>query len=108
MGLYSARVGVAGKILLWCLRPAECLLGAAVDSILRGLGVHNLVVIGVATNVCVEGTIRDAYQLDYRCVVPCEASASYSEEEENAGFTTLSCAFAELVSVDDVAAALTP
>jgi ureidoacrylate peracid hydrolase len=39
------------------------------DSVLRGLGVQNLIVTGCTTSVCVESTVRDAMFRDYRCVV---------------------------------------
>jgi ureidoacrylate peracid hydrolase len=36
-----------------------------VDSLLRGRGVRNLIFTGVATNVCVESSLRDAFHLEY-------------------------------------------
>lgn len=35
------------------------------DSILRAKGIHNLVFTGIATNVCVESTLRDGFFLEY-------------------------------------------
>ncbi|OPY96945.1 pyrimidine utilization protein B [Bradyrhizobium sacchari] len=35
------------------------------DSILRARGIRNLVFCGIATNVCVESTLRDAFHLEY-------------------------------------------
>jgi ureidoacrylate peracid hydrolase len=35
------------------------------DSILRARGIRNLVFCGVATNVCVESTLRDGFHLEY-------------------------------------------
>jgi ureidoacrylate peracid hydrolase len=35
------------------------------DSILRARGIRNLVFVGIATNVCVESTLRDAFHLEY-------------------------------------------
>jgi len=40
-----------------------------VDSILRSRGIRTLVFVGVATNVCVESSLRDAFHLEYFCVV---------------------------------------
>ena len=40
-----------------------------VDSALRSRGVRTLVFTGVATNVCVESSLRDAFHLEYFCVV---------------------------------------
>jgi len=39
--------------------------GTDLDSILRGKGIRNLLMIGIASNVCVESTIRDAYFHEY-------------------------------------------
>jgi len=39
------------------------------DSILRSRGIKYLLVAGVATNVCVETTIRDAFGLEYHAVL---------------------------------------
>ena len=39
--------------------------GTALDSVLRSRGVRNLLMIGIASNVCVESTLRDAYFLEY-------------------------------------------
>jgi ureidoacrylate peracid hydrolase len=36
-----------------------------VDSILRARGIRNLVFVGIATNVCVESSLRDAFHLEY-------------------------------------------
>ena len=37
----------------------------ALDSMLRSRGIRNLVFVGIATNVCVESTLRDGFFLDY-------------------------------------------
>jgi ureidoacrylate peracid hydrolase len=39
------------------------------DSILRGLGINTLIFIGIATNVCVEASLRDALYRDYKCLL---------------------------------------
>ena len=35
------------------------------DTILRARGIRNLVFVGIATNVCVESTLRDGFHLEY-------------------------------------------
>ena len=44
-------------------------VGTPLDSILRSRGIRHLFVVGVATNVCVETTIRDAFGLEYHAVM---------------------------------------
>ncbi|WP_332768692.1 pyrimidine utilization protein B [Phenylobacterium sp.] len=39
------------------------------DSVLRSRGIRNLVFVGIATNVCVESTLRDGFMLEYFGVV---------------------------------------
>lgn len=39
------------------------------DSILRARGIRNLVFVGIATNVCVESTLRDGFHLEYFGIV---------------------------------------
>lgn len=41
----------------------------ALDSMLRCRGIRNLVFVGIATNVCVESTLRDGFFLEYFGVV---------------------------------------
>ena len=35
------------------------------DSVLRSRGIRNIVLVGIATNVCVESTLRDGFHLEY-------------------------------------------
>jgi ureidoacrylate peracid hydrolase len=42
---------------------------SALDSTLRARGIRNLVFTGIATNVCVESTLRDAFHLEYFSVL---------------------------------------
>ena len=35
------------------------------DSVLRARGIRNIVFVGIATNVCVESTLRDGFHLEY-------------------------------------------
>lgn len=42
---------------------------STLDSVLRARGIRTLAFTGVATNVCVESTLRDGYHLEYFCVL---------------------------------------
>ena len=44
------------------------------DSMLRSRGIRNLVFTGIATNVCVESTLRDGFFLEYFGVVLADAT----------------------------------
>jgi ureidoacrylate peracid hydrolase len=39
------------------------------DSTLRARGIRTIVFVGIATNVCVESTLRDGFHLEYFCVM---------------------------------------
>ena len=47
------------------------------ELILRSRGIRSVVLIGVATNVCVESTARDAYRRDYCVTLADDCSATY-------------------------------
>jgi ureidoacrylate peracid hydrolase len=49
--------------------------GTALDNILRARNIRNLVFAGIATNVCVESTIRDAYHREFFCILVADAAA---------------------------------
>ena len=48
--------------------------GTALDGILRARDIRNLLFVGIATNVCVESTMRDAYHREYFCVLVADAT----------------------------------
>jgi ureidoacrylate peracid hydrolase len=55
-------------------------IGTRLDSILKTLNVSNLIMTGVATNVCVESTARHGYMLDYNVVYASDCAAAYDPE----------------------------
>lgn len=48
--------------------------GTNLDMLLRGRGIRNLIFTGVATNVCVESTLRDAFFLEYFAIIIADAT----------------------------------
>lgn len=77
------------------------------EALLRKLHVDTLVVSGIATNICVESTIQDAFFRDYAVVVPREATASFTEEQEAGSFGNFAFAFAKVLSLEEVLASIT-
>jgi ureidoacrylate peracid hydrolase len=47
------------------------------DLLLRELGVETVIVVGGYTNQCIEATVRDAWALDYRIVLPADGCAAF-------------------------------
>lgn len=69
---------------------------------LRDRGVEELVVCGVLTNVCVESTVRRAYDLDFPVRIVEDAMSSTQEELHAASLETMSRHFATRVRVADL------
>ena len=82
--------------------------GTNLEIVLRSLGVTSLIVAGVATNVCVDSTVREAFIRDIAVILPRDATASYTKEMEETSFATLGFMFANLTTVDDVLSAIEP
>lgn len=56
----------------------------ALDSMLRSKGIRNLVFVGIATNVCVESTLRDGFFLEYFGVALADACYQAGPAEAHA------------------------
>lgn len=54
-------------------------IGTELTVLLRSKGITSLVLGGVATNVCVESTARDAFMLDYHVMVLADCCGTYDE-----------------------------
>lgn len=75
------------------------------EDLLRSRGVNQLLCTGVASNVCVESTVRDGAALDYYCKTLSDATATLTMEEHNACMKNLVW-FGGVASSDDVLRAL--
>ena len=58
----------AGDIIVWKTR-FSAFFRTELDELLQRRGVTHLIVTGCTTSICVESTVRDAFFLDYHCVV---------------------------------------
>ena len=77
-------------------------MGTELDSILRGLGVRDIVITGVMTNVCCETTARDAFMRDYRVFFCADGTGSQSEELHLGSLRALAYAFAKIVTTKEM------
>jgi ureidoacrylate peracid hydrolase len=59
---------------------SSCFYNTTLESKLKVQGITTLIVCGVATNYCVESTIRDAYARDYDIILIEDAAASLWED----------------------------
>ena len=72
------------------------------NTILKALKKETLIVTGIATNVCVESTVRDAFYLDYNCFVPVECTASFAKEAEIGTIENFKFAFARVLCLEEM------
>jgi nicotinamidase-related amidase len=72
------------------------------DLTLRVMKVADVVVCGTLTNVCVEGTVRDAFMHDYRAFLPADATASLNEEMHLAALRTMAGWYATVTEVRNI------
>lgn len=80
--------------------------GTNLELTLRCLGIEQIVMVGIATNVCVEATVRGAFSRDFRVLLAVDATASYTKEMEEASLGSMGFGFARLTDVESVLAAL--
>jgi ureidoacrylate peracid hydrolase len=66
------------------------------DRSLRELGVENVIVVGTATNVCCESTIRDAQARDFRTFMPFDLVTAPTDDGHLAGLRSVMQAFADV------------
>lgn len=74
----------------------------SIDRFLRNLEIDTLLVCGVVSNGCVEGTIRDASDLGYQVVMVEDACAAVTPALHEAAITNLKDAFCNCRTTDDV------
>ena len=78
--------------------------GTELDLILRARGITSVLVTGVATNVTVEGTARDAVGLGYRTILVADACAAGDRRAHEATLATFQLLGSTLNSADLAAA----
>lgn len=68
--------------------------GTDLETVLRCMGIGDLVICGVMTNLCCESTARDAFFRDFRVFVPADGTATITEEMQLASLLNLAFGFA--------------
>lgn len=80
--------------------------GTELDRVLRFRGIRTLVMTGVATNVCVESTLRDGYFNGYYIVMPEDCVDSAARDLHDATIKNVRMHFGEVVDTGAEIAAL--
>ena len=78
--------------------------GTQLEPVLTSLGIRNLVITGVTTNICVETTARDAGQRDYQVHVVSDATAEFEKERHDHALNTIGFIFGWVNTMDEVLA----
>jgi 23S rRNA (adenine2503-C2)-methyltransferase len=66
------------------------------EKTLRRDGIKELVIVGLATNLCVESTVRSAFDLGFKVFVALDATAAHTEELHLAALKNLAWGFASV------------
>jgi ureidoacrylate peracid hydrolase len=70
--------------------------------LLRKLNRKSLLIVGVATNVCVESTAREGFGLEYHITLIRDGCSAYNSELEQATFTNIESSFGRVMESDEV------
>lgn len=72
--------------------------GTKLDNLLRDNGINTLIMTGVATNVCVESTLRDGFMHGYYIVVPEDCVGSHNHDLHDATLTNVRLTFGDVTT----------
>ena len=73
---------------------------------LQAKGIDTVIITGCATNICCESTARDAMMMNYKVLFVSDGTATHTDYEHNSTLNAMMLTFADVVSTDDVEAAL--
>lgn len=78
------------------------------DLVLRSRGIRTVIMTGIATNVCVETTARQAFLRDYYVVFTSDCTATYSQAQHDATLFNIDQFFGQVVTSEEVMACWQP
>mgnify|MGYP001576397341 CR=1 FL=1 len=76
--------------------------GTGLEKKLRQNKIGQIIVAGVLTNVCVESTVRSAFDKDFEILIVEDGTTTYSKKLQKASLTTLGKHFAKVVSLKNL------
>ena len=76
--------------------------GTDLDMTLRARGIKTVTTTGVSTNVCVESTLRDAFETGYYVCIPSDATASWDMSLHAATLQTVTHRFGLVTTTDEI------
>jgi ureidoacrylate peracid hydrolase len=81
------------------------MIGTELDSVLKRHGVKSLLMTGVATDTCVEGTARDAYFMDYYVSLVSDCSGALNEADHLSALPRFARDYGLVVTSDEIISA---
>jgi ureidoacrylate peracid hydrolase len=82
--------------------------GTDLDLVLRSQGIRTVIMAGIATNVCVETTARQAFLRDYYVVFTSDCTAAFSQREHDATLHNIDQFFGQVVRGEEITACWQP
>jgi ureidoacrylate peracid hydrolase len=93
--------------------PADCTViknrysaliagSSGLERLLRSLDIDTVLIAGTKTNICCEGTARDAMMLDFKVVMVSDCCAALSDEEHRAALENIIQQFGDVMNGDEV------
>ena len=105
--LYSGLTTAPDDLIVFKRRFSALVQGSSgLDQILRQKGIDTLIIVGTATNICCESTLRDGMMMNYKCIMVSDANATRTDEEHNATLATVAVIFGDVRATDEVLALL--
>lgn len=80
--------------------------GTSLDHRMRMSGIETIVVVGVATDVCVSSTARGAWDLGYKVIMIDDASATFTEEDQIYTMRNWAAFFGKVMDTDELISVL--
>lgn len=78
--------------------------GTSLDNLLRRNGIRTTVITGVSTNICVDSTLREAFNLGYYVVIPRDCVAGNNEALHDATLQNVEFLIGDVTSAADLMA----
>ena len=78
--------------------------GTDLDMILRARNIKTVITTGVSTNVCVESTLRDAFETGYYVCIPSDATASWDMSLHKSTLQTVTHRFGLVTTTEEIEA----
>ena len=76
--------------------------GTGIDQLLRNLGLETLILTGMATDMCVETTARDAADRGYNVIVVEDATATFFDRHHQAALSAMARVYTQIQSTDQI------